>query len=145
MFLEVCKHTLSRMKRFKTSSVLVMADIDLFKNINDKYGHNKGDQILNKCAEIITESIRESDVAARWGGEEFVILLPKTNLENGITTAEKIRKNIEKTDFAIDGDVTCSFGVAEFSETDTDISKIIEKADQMLYRSKDSGRNTVSG
>ena len=145
MFLEILKQTLSRMKRSSIYSVIIMADIDHFKKLNDKYGHNKGDQVLKTVAAVINNSIRESDISCRWGGEEFIILLPGTALENGKKAAEKIRSNIEQYKFSGTGKVTCSFGVAEFSDKESEITEIVEKADKMLYKSKGNGRNRVEG
>ena len=145
MFLELFRQTLTRMKRFGTCSVIIMADIDRFKKINDKYGHNAGDSVLKTIAEIIKTSIRESDISCRWGGEEFIILLPRTDLVNGIKAAEKIRSNIEQHKFGNIDKVTCSFGVAEFTEENSDITAIVESADKMLYKSKKNGRNRVEG
>ena len=145
MFLEIFRQTLTRMKRSSDNSVIIMADIDHFKKLNDNFGHNTGDAVLKDVAGIIKNSIRESDILCRWGGEEFIILLPGTTLANGRNIAEKIRANIEKTDFSISSDVTCSFGVAEFSDRESEIKEIIEKADKMLYKSKNNGRNRVEG
>ena len=83
MFLEIFKQTLTRMKRSNIYSVIIMADIDHFKKLNDKYGHNTGDLVLKTVASVIKNSIRESDISCRWGGEEFIILLPGTDLANG--------------------------------------------------------------
>ena len=145
MFLEIFKQTLTRMKRSSEYSVTIMADIDHFKKLNDNFGHNTGDTVLKTVAQIIKSSIRESDILCRWGGEEFVVLLPGTNLENGKKIAEKIRLNIENNDFNINAKVTCSFGVAVFTEEETDISDIVNRADKMLYKSKENGRNRVEG
>lgn len=145
MFLEIFKQTISRMKRFDVKSVIIMADIDHFKTINDKYGHNKGDYVLKQFADILKQNIRESDTPARWGGEEFIILLPNTNIKDGINIAEKIRVFIEQTDFKIKKTITCSFGVTEIEPDDSDIAAIIERADKMLYKVKKNGRNRVEG
>ena len=143
MFLELFRQILARMKRANTSSIIIMADIDHFKKINDKYGHNCGDRVLQQFAKIIKENIRESDIPSRWGGEEFIILLPKTTLDNGIKLAEKIRQKIELADFGIKKQVTCSFGVSEINDYESDITSIIERADKVLYKSKSNGRNRV--
>ncbi len=143
MFLEILNQTISRMKRYNINSVLIIADIDHFKEINDNYGHNKGDSVLKQFAEILNRNIRESDTSARWGGEEFVILLPNTNIDDGINIAEKIRGIIEQSDFNIGKTITCSFGVAEIKPEDSDKPVIIEKADKMLYKAKKNGRNRV--
>ena len=143
MFLELLNQTISRMKRDNVNSVLIIADIDHFKEINDNYGHNKGDSVLRQFAEILNKNIRESDTSARWGGEEFVILLPNTKIDDGIKIAEKIRGIIEHSDFNIGKTITCSFGVAEIKPEDSDKPVIIEKADKMLYKAKKNGRNRV--
>jgi diguanylate cyclase (GGDEF)-like protein len=127
----------------KTSFSLIIFDIDNFKTINDNYGHQKGDEVLQKLAQLVQNKIRSTDVFARWGGEEFVILLPNTILEDGIKIAESLRKNIELIDSFSFGKVTCSFGVSVFDEKDN-ASKLVKKADDALYESKQNGKNRVS-
>lgn len=119
---------------------VIIGDIDHFKHINDQYGHTKGDEVLKKIAELLVENTRTNDICARWGGEEFVIVLPLTQIESSIEIAERVRKAIETT-VALEGiTVTCSFGIAQKHEGET-IKSLFERADQMLYRAKKRGRN----
>ncbi|SFL48336.1 diguanylate cyclase [Halanaerobium salsuginis] len=122
---------------------LIMFDIDDFKVINDTFGHNVGDQILIEVADLVSRSIRRSDILARWGGEEFLVLAPSSNLAATIRLAERLRENLDTYYFKQVDHVTCSFGVTEL-QPDDDIGSLIERADQALYRSKNNGKNQVS-
>jgi diguanylate cyclase (GGDEF)-like protein/PAS domain S-box-containing protein len=133
--IELCKRT---NRKFS----LIMFDIDHFKNINDTYGHNIGDNVLVKLTDIVKRRIRKIDIFARWGGEEFMIILPESRLENARLLAENLRKLIEETDILRDRTVTCSFGVTEYYEGDT-VDFIVKRADDCLYKAKFLGRNTV--
>jgi diguanylate cyclase (GGDEF)-like protein/PAS domain S-box-containing protein len=129
-------------KRANRTFSLIMFDIDHFKNINDTYGHNVGDNVLIKLTDIVKRRIRKIDIFARWGGEEFLIMLPESMLENARLLAENLRKLIEETDILRDRTVTCSFGVTEYYEGDT-VDFIVKRADDCLYKAKFLGRNTV--
>ena len=122
---------------------LIIFDIDHFKIFNDTYGHQVGDDILITLADIVNKTTRDSDLFARWGGEEFAILLYNANLEVGIRIAEEKRKLIEKHLFKDNLRVTCSFGIASMEKGD-DKNSIFKKADDALYRAKNSGRNCIS-
>lgn len=137
---EIVAYELRKYKREKIPLSLIMFDIDHFKKINDTYGHNVGDYALKTISNIVLENIRESDVFARWGGEEFVILAPNTKIENAQVLAEKLRKKIANFDFDGIGTITCSFGVAEIREG-FGLENMIESADKALYVAKRSGRN----
>jgi len=121
---------------------LIMLDIDFFKKINDNLGHAKGDEILISISSILKSSIRSSDILSRWGGEEFIALLPSTEDKYAYQIAERIRKAISKYDFGIPWSVTCSFGVATLTKNLT-IGELINNADKALYEAKNSGRNKV--
>ena len=121
---------------------LVMLDIDYFKRVNDVYGHNAGDATLIQVSHAILRTLRNIDIVCRWGGEEFIILLPTANLSNATTLAEKLRVQIEKNDIDIVGNITASFGVAQVKEGD-DMESVIDRADKALYLAKHSGRNCV--
>ncbi len=124
-----------------------MLDIDFFKKINDNYGHDVGDNVLKGVAEVLMRHVRNHDVAARFGGEEFVMMLPETSVGGAVVVAERIRTAIETIDFETSGchhQVTISIGIAEYAgDTTSDGEDIIKRADEALYRAKTSGRNRV--
>ena len=137
-----------RTKRYGLELSLIILDIDDFKIVNDKYGHQRGDEILKKVAKIAKDMVRENDMVARYGGEEFVIVLPHTNFENGYLFSERLKENIEKGTI-----VTVSIGVANYPqsldntiEDDVEVIKkeLIEKADSAMYYSKGNGKNQVT-
>lgn len=140
MFGQLFTREMAQKKRYKAPLSVILFDIDHFKKINDSFGHLAGDEVLKKVAAIAQEKVRLSDVAARWGGEEFVVLLPHTPLEGARITAEKIRTAIEATDFIQPGRVTASFGIAECLE-DEEQEPLFDRADKALYRAKADGRN----
>lgn len=125
--------------------VLVM-DLDLFKNINDSYGHATGDWVLKKIAEILTASLRDTDIACRMGGEEFAIFMPFTSKLLAIELAEKVRFEIEAINTRFSGHqftVTASFGISELTEDDLSLDPLLNRADVELYKAKSQGRNKV--
>jgi len=122
---------------------IIFFDIDHFKRVNDKHGHDVGDLVLMEIASLVSNSLRKSDLFARWGGEEFVILLPEVNLDKAIEIAEKLRKTIQNHDFSQVKKITCSLGVAFFTPEATS-EKVLKKADIALYKAKKSGRNCVA-
>lgn len=121
---------------------LILLDIDFFKKINDNLGHSKGDEILADVSSILKSGIRNTDILGRWGGEEFIILLPSTEAKHAYQIAERLRKTISEHNFDIPWSVTCSFGVAMFSKNLT-VGELINNADKALYEAKNSGRNKV--
>ena len=129
---------------------VLMFDIDFFKKFNDNYGHACGDYVLQTVASIIRSNIRDTDMASRYGGEEFTVMLDRTGGEEAMNVAERIRKKIEEYDFCYDGmnvRVTISAGVAEFNPArDGGISPkmLVDSADKALYMSKRNGRNRVT-
>lgn len=125
---------------------VVYIDLDHFKQINDEYGHQAGDDVLVRVAEIIGAYLRDSDVCARLGGEEFCALLPDTDKEGAKQLAENIREQIEKTVHSLENkalNVTASFGVAQLLQTDHSLAEIQKRADLALYAAKKGGRNKV--
>ncbi|AKH22049.1 hypothetical protein AAY24_04630 [Sedimenticola thiotaurini] len=130
--------------RHKTPLSVILMDIDRFKSINDQYGHLYGDQALKAAAQCAEQSIRESDMIFRYGGEEFLILLTGTSLEGAELLAERIRENIESMPPQTDKEITMtvSLGVTSLIESD-DVSSLFQRMDSALYRAKDSGRNCV--
>ncbi|BAF69808.1 sensor domain-containing diguanylate cyclase [Nitratiruptor sp. SB155-2] len=119
---------------------IIFCDIDHFKNFNDRYGHDKGDEVLQEVAKTLSKFVRKDDFLARWGGEEFLIVLPNISLEDLKNRAEKMRQAIEN--ISKDIPVTCSFGVT-VCEDASHIDECIKRADEALYRAKEKGRNRV--
>ena len=135
----------SQSKRSKKPLSAQMFDIDYFKQINDTYGHPTGDVVLKTLAQTIRRSIRESDLLFRWGGEEFLIILPESDVNTASKLAEKIRKKVEDLEITFSGaniSVTISIGVATMSDVDTPHDLII-RSDEALYAAKEKGRNRV--
>ena len=121
---------------------LIMLDIDFFKKVNDNYGHNAGDQVLIQVSHTLLKILRNIDIVCRWGGEEFIILLPTASLESASTLAEKLRANIEELEIDIVGHISASFGISCVKEGE-DMESVIDRADKALYVAKNSGRNCV--
>jgi len=136
------KYWMVKSKKEKLSLSLMMLDFDDFKRINDEYGHLTGDNVIIETTALIMDNIRETDVFARWGGEEFVLLLPNTNKAHAVELIERLRKSIEDHDFMGAGRVTCSFGVVQMTDDD-DAETLLKKADKMLYKAKNAGKNSV--
>ena len=136
------KNEMERSKRYGSSLSLIIFDIDRFKKVNDTFGHLSGDTILIELSFLCLSIIRDSDILARWGGEEFIILAPENGKMAIVPFAEKLRKLIEKYSFSIKTQVTCSFGVTEYIARETK-DDFINRADQALFKAKHSGRNNV--
>ncbi len=134
---------IAQVQRYGKALSLVMIDLDHFKAINDHRGHQAGDQILEGVARLLQEDIREADLAGRWGGEEFVLLLPETPLSGALEMAERLRGHVEAHDFGVTERVTASFGAAQARSDDT-LESLQARADEALYRAKEAGRNRVS-
>lgn len=142
-FDETLKDLINIASRFKEQKfTAIMIDIDNFKNVNDTYGHDYGDIVLQKIAEIVKQNIRKTDTFARWGGEEFVILSPMNNLKDSLDFANKIRQLIASTNFDKLGYVTSSFGLVEYQEGDTE-KTLMKRVDDLLYKAKQNGKNRV--
>lgn len=121
---------------------LVLLDIDHFKGVNDTYGHQVGDDTLKVVANTLKNTVRGSDIAGRWGGEEFIVLCPDTPVEGAKQLALKLKKSIASADFGPVGKKTASFGVSQL-KSDENWEEALSRADRALYRAKDSGRNRV--
>lgn len=134
-------------KRYSTPFTLVMIDLDYFKRFNDTHGHLAGDALLVGFSGIIDAEVRETDVAVRYGGEEFLLMLNDTGLERAIEVAERIRMETERKDFAEVGEaatnITISLGVASFDESVASVDELISRVDNALYKAKKNGRNMV--
>jgi len=133
--------------RYGRRLALLLLDIDRFKDVNDRYGHPCGDHVLKNVAALLKGCLRDSDIAARCGGDELGIILPETDKSKASKVAEKLRRLLGKTSFAWSGDsfsITCSIGVAAVPDRGIDSwSALLESADKSLYRSKREGRNSV--
>ena len=133
---------MTRAARYNTPFSILLIDIDFFKSINDKYGHNAGDSILVDLAKLLTKESRDSDTVGRWGGEEFLIICPETNQLGAQQLAEHIRQRTNNFSFTIKEPVHISLGVTEYQQGET-MERSIKRADDALYRAKQSGRNRV--
>jgi two-component system, cell cycle response regulator len=144
-FMEALDREISRSQRYKTDLVLCLLDIDHFKNINDCYGHNAGDSVLTKIGILLTESIRDNDIACRYGGEEFAILLPHTNIEEASIMSERFREKVAANEFLhglYSMRITVSIGIAQYQRSgDKSGNSFVEQADRALYQAKEEGRN----
>jgi len=133
---------ISKSRKTKKPLSLVAIDIDFFKKINDTYGHQAGDYVLITTVEIIKSKIRSNDIFARWGGEEFMVLLPGADMEVALSRAELLRSSLAEYDFIEPETVTGSFGVSFFRDEDS-VDSFIKRADEALYAAKRNGRNRV--
>ena len=141
MFHKLMNEKIDLFKEQQKPFVLIMLDIDYFKNVNDKYGHLVGDEVLKIMSKEIKSHIRDSDVLARWGGEEFALSF-NINITHAKEVAENLRKYVENIDFPSVGKITCSFGLTEYIDGDT-LDTLTKRADAALYDAKSSGRNRV--
>ena len=134
-------------KRYETSFSLIILDIDFFKKFNDTFGHQAGDAVLRQVAQTLKKNIRSTDIACRYGGEEMSIILPKTDHEVALFTANKICARVSSKDFRLpngrETSVTISLGVSTFPVDGQTAEELIEAADKRLYNAKNNGRNQV--
>lgn len=145
-FDEILQHEYLRAKRYSLPLSLIMIDIDFFKSINDTFGHLVGDHVLKELAKIIKNSIRQVDIVARFGGEEFAVILPNTRLEEAANIAERLRSIIENTEIRINCQkirVTISGGVSSLKKDASSKDVLIDQADRALLKAKASGRNKI--
>lgn len=141
-FQEKLEEYFTRYSQSGESFSLCIIDIDHFKKVNDTYGHQTGDYVLEKLASILKLSARQEDITARYGGEEFILLLPSTGISDARVIAENLRQSIACSTWEM-GQITVSIGIATISKADSDIT-LLQKADQALYASKEQGRNRVT-
>jgi len=140
--LEKLQMEIARANRYQQDLTIMMLDIDHFKSINDEFGHQVGDVVLVEVAQIIKRNLRNIDIAGRYGGEEFLIILPQTNLKNGKQVAERIRRQVEMEGFEDRKEgITVSIGLCQHKGEE--MVECIERADQLLYRAKREGRNRI--
>jgi diguanylate cyclase (GGDEF)-like protein len=145
--MERLEEEIARCKLRGLKMSFLMIDVDYFKNLNDRYGHLTGDQVLRNVGQIIRDNIREIDIPGRYGGEEFCVILPETNPEGAFYAAERIRKAAEQEVIRAYDEtikVTMSLGIATYPDHGASLQEIVDKADWALYRSKKRGRNTAS-
>ena len=145
-FEESLANEISRADRFGHTLALILADLDNFKQVNDRFGHQAGDEVLRSFADILRDTVRDIDVAARYGGEEFAVLLPQTDIGGAEALAERLREAVESRAMAevqgVSVTVTASFGVSSFPEAGTGPG-LFAAADEALYRAKRAGKNCV--
>ena len=141
-FTELYLSSYETMTQRQNEMSLILLDIDYFKKINDTHGHNAGDNVLVQVSHALLKTLRNIDVVCRWGGEEFVILLPTASLEQATYLAEKLRVYIQDLDLDKLGQISASFGVTLVKEGD-DMEDVVDRADKALYLAKESGRNCV--
>jgi diguanylate cyclase (GGDEF)-like protein len=144
---ETLEREISRAKREKRYLGIIMTDVDGFKLINDSFGHVLGDTVLSHVAEILNRNIRKSDVACRFGGDEFILILPECSLEDTMLRAQSLRRLVEDASFLFDdadvGRVTLSMGVSALPDHGSDSKELMRAADRALYAAKKNGRNRV--
>jgi two-component system cell cycle response regulator len=137
----------NRSLRYEDPMSILMADLDRFKDVNDTYGHPRGDAVLKETARIMLDVMRKVDLVARYGGEEFVVIMPHTDIEGAVKAAERVRAAVEINHFEglpAAGDITVSIGVTTLvGDVKTDVDDLIKAADEALYRAKVNGRNRV--
>ncbi|MDZ7661642.1 diguanylate cyclase [Thiohalophilus sp.] len=135
---------LERVARYHRALALILFDLDHFKSVNDRFGHNVGDEVLRLLADTLREQLRSSDIPARWGGEEFIVLLPETELDAALQAADHLRQRIADIDFPSAGQITVSLGVSTYQPGDR-LESLVKRADDALYKAKEGGRNRVVG
>ncbi len=141
-FSGILENEMSRARRYGTPLSLLMYDLDHFKRVNDTFGHNAGDAVLQTVTGLVKQNIRTVDVPARWGGEEFMVLMPQSDMAAARSAAEKLRQVIAQYRFDKAGTITVSFGVTEFVPQD-DSNSLLKRVDDALYLAKERGRNRV--
>jgi len=142
MFNTLLSRALRRVQVYNEPFTLILFDIDHFKQVNDNYGHNIGDQVLIHLSSLVKSELRHQDSFARWGGEEFIILSESSTQEDAYELASRLREIIEAYPFEVVGKITCSFGVSQYAEDDT-LNSLLKRVDDALYQAKDNGRNRV--
>ncbi len=136
---EILTKEIERSRRYGNALSLLFIDVDNFKDLNDTYGHQKGDEVLKKIAGVINRELRRTDYVGRFGGEEFLVILPETDADRALKVAERIRRRIEFEDFGI-GPVTVSIGVTQLKGGD-DIDTLFNRVDRAMYLAKEKGKN----
>ncbi|MFP4162205.1 MAG: diguanylate cyclase, partial [Ectothiorhodospira sp.] len=137
---------IKRAQRHGDALGICIMDVDHFKHINDRFGHDMGDQALCRIAAVVQDSVRSYDICGRWGGEEFLLLLPHTDCEEALAVVHRLRDCIQKI-YISEGDggvyLSASFGLTSLQVREEDPDIVLRRADQALFRAKDAGRNRV--
>ena len=141
--MNILNNEMHRSKRYNTPLSLIIFDIDFFKKVNDTYGHDVGDKTLFSLSQLVQKNLREIDQVGRYGGEEFLIVLPNTTLNEAKIFTNRLRKDVEIYSFEIVGSITISLGLVEFEHNET-LNELFKRVDNLLYKSKGNGRNKVS-
>ncbi len=146
-FLQALEQEIERTQRSAQPTSLIMLDIDFFKKVNDQWGHEVGNQALIHLSLLLQQTVRKLDIPCRYGGEEFAIILPDTNLAASIPVAERIRQRIAESPLTISGKslkITVSLGIATYADQqEINVTELVEQADRYLYQAKETGRNRV--
>ncbi len=142
-FNDILEKEIKRSERYGSFLSLILFDVDHFKIYNDTYGHPEGDKVLYEIGGIVKNAIRQTDSGCRYGGEEFAVILPQSNIENTINVAERIRKRIQKDTYSLNNGVTISAGISQY-QMNQNITEFISNSDIALYKAKKSGRNCIS-
>lgn len=146
-FQEMLSYTLAHAERYSSEASLIIMDLDDLKTINDSYGHRAGDSALSSVGTVISQTLRKVDISARYGGDEFAVVLPNTDKRGSLIVAEKIRQSLKKIPLKFKGHeltLTVSIGIATYPDNGTDREDLIEKADRALYESKSEGKDKVT-
>lgn len=133
---------IKKSKKYNHTFSIIFLDIDDFKRINDNFGHIKGDEVLIHISNLVSNNIRETDFIGRWGGEEFIILLPKTTSNDAFIIANDLKQLVSKTNFGINNTLTISLGISQYLQKDTK-NDLIKRADDAMYFIKSKGKNAV--
>lgn len=141
-FDHIIKRALQRAQEDESSFSMILLDIDHFKRINDEYGHLVGDKVLIELAELLKQQVRDLDSVARWGGEEFALILPKTSIHAAVQVAERIRQSLANLQVENIALISASLGVTDYQQDDT-LDTLFKRADEAIYRAKENGRNCV--
>jgi diguanylate cyclase (GGDEF)-like protein len=144
---ESLQREITRAARKSTTIGLIMADLDHFKKFNDVYGHAAGDKIISQIGKLFNDKFRGSDIACRYGGEEFLIILPETSLADTVKRADRLREEIKKMEMVFQGQIlgaiTMSMGAAAYPDNGTRMEELLRVADTALYKAKQEGRDRV--
>ena len=143
-FMNDAQKALSWSRRYNRPLTIALMDIDHFKNVNDTYGHDAGDEVLCDIANLIKDTTRSTDIIARYGGEEFILCLPETDISEAVAVAEKIRKTVQDHKFSHGESLTACIGLTEISP-EASLESMIQETDHAMYQAKHSGRNRVVG